>query len=280
MYCKLCRAEADSEEICQVCSFTIDATEWILEMYSQGQPPDWVSDFVRELSFTFERDLRRAQGLFNVANEIIIVGFRDFPAGIIPILQLEQLADRPRSEVRDIISVLERAKIARLQGDSIVVEELGLRLVQIIPSGADLLSETYQEYVDEMRGALCVVLARELIEEWLNDETDRGRPRSYLLNMNRLSNYVAMNLPRPAPIEPEVDGAEFFVQPERRLQIGDAQLIKIMKDLLGLCGGPPRIINSVTAMPGGGFKVTLKDSVILFLERLRERQRERLRPRS
>jgi hypothetical protein len=250
-------------------------------MYRLGSVEDWAEDFVRELDFTFSRD-NRANRYFEVANEIMLLCVGRSMSRI-PIDDLRALQDRSREEVREIMEILELAGIGRLMGDEVILEDLGLKLVQLLPTGVALISEEFRRPAEEVRGAICIALAAMLMDSAILGNGSR-RPRTYLLWMKRLSRHCARFLPIPDPIDKCVWGVEFFERGRRAKQyvvgISPRQREREFADVVGLGGAPSRMIERIDVKPGGKFDIYLKDSVVAYLERLRERYRERERGRS
>lgn len=277
MACKLC-GQSCPGDLCQECDLLYLGTRTIYQMYRSGNIEDWAKDFVRELDFTFKRD-NRSNRYFEVANEVMLLTIgRD--TSRIPINELRALRDRPQEEIRELLEVLARAGIARLMGDEIVLDDLGLKLRQLLPAGVTLISEEFRAPAEEARGAICVALAMTLIESTVEGDNSR-RPRTYLLWMKRLSRHCARFLPISDPIDKSMWGVEFFEGGQRAgqyaVRISPRQREREFADVVGLGGAPAKIVERIEEKRPGKFDIFLKDSVVVYLERLRERYRERER---
>ena len=272
MACPLC-GERNGDGLCIECDLVMLATDMLYRACARGeiQNDDVARNFVRELSFTFNRD-PRARRYFVVADELIFRSVRDYPNAPIPLVQLEELRGRDPGEVDDIMAVLEESHIARRVGSDVFLEDVGMQLAQLLPSGVDTDSEAFRAPVEEMRGAICVVLGRRLIEGYL-DNGRYQRPRNYLLNMKRVCRPIVAFLRSDTAIPPDTGDNEFF----RGYVVirSEKQRIKILMDMLTL----HLLISAVRSEPGGGFTLTWKDSVSPFQERLRGRWRARERGR-
>lgn len=271
MPCPLCKTKGNND-LCIECDLTLLATETLYQMYSAGNTDEIVRNFVQELGFTFNRD-NRARRYFVVADEIIFKSMRDHPDMPVPITELEELKYRSQSEVNNIMEILRESHIARKVGDDIYLEDIGQQLAQLLPSGVDVNSEIFRAAEEEMRGAVCIVLAHRLIEGYLQEDKKYKRPRNYLLNMKRVTRHVSRFLEADKPIAADTWDDEFFWGDT--VQIGERQRIKILMDMLhsGL------LIGAIVKEPGNGFRLSWKPSVPPFQERLRERWRERERER-
>lgn len=272
MPCRLC-GERNGDNLCLECDLVMLATDMLYEACATGgiQNDDVARNFVRELSFTFNRD-PRARRYFVVADELIFRSVRDYLNAPIPLVQLEELRTRHPSEVNDIMAVLEESHIARRVGNDVFLEDIGMQLAQLLPSGVRTDDEAFKASTEVMRGAICVVLGRRLIEGYL-DNGRYQRPRNYLLNMKRVCRPVAGFLESAGAIPPDTGDNEFF----RGYVVirSEKQRIKILMDMFN----DHLLISAVRREPGGGFTLVWKDSVPPFQERLRERWRERERGR-
>jgi len=277
--CRLCHdiIEVDTaSKICELCRITIFQTEEITEAYSTGQVEDQIRNFIPEIEFTFERD-RMVSRYFNTAWEIIHKSFTDYVGTLIPQREIEELKGRNLDEIRKIFDVLKFAKVAHLEGELVKLDSMAERIVGILPTGEPLSSPIVKGVFREMRGSICTALAQPLLDP---DRSPR-RPRNFLVNFNHLSNILS----RYEPFGPDndsiskvVDSEEFFIPIVGKrypLQIGQKQMIKIQQDHFGW-RGEPKIIEAFKSPP---YKYVLKDVTLVYLERMRERWRERPRER-
>lgn len=291
MQCQLCLEGGLSRDLCISCELTIFHTEQIIHNYSTGNVSPEMKLFIPEISFTFERDYRRARRYFKVAQETITKSIFKYPNAPIPVNELKEVTSRKQSEVESIMKLLERARIARLMGDLVYLEEMSQTIAQLIPGGVDLSSEEYQNSVEEMKGLLCAVLAGSLIDNWLKGDKQYGRPKKYLLYMKGLSKQL---LDQTGHISRSVDIVDFLninyllrwktgkvtKVPRSQLQMSEEQRIKIFgEDVLAFRGGRSKIFERFFRNPDGTFSAAFKESVIRHLERMRERWRERPRER-
>jgi len=280
--CILCRHSSKDiapDGLCQECDLVHLETDLIYHMYESNAVEDWAREFVRELEAVFRRD-RRAARFFEAANEVILVSLRGRFAGGVPIRELRTLRHRTSGDVSQIMAILETAKIAAVVGDRIVLGDLGKTFADLVPAGVPLTDESVRAPAEEMRGAICVALSKALIGAYEAGD-DVGRPRNYVLLMKRLGRHVIREVDLPGPINATVPDDDFFeCDPRQVVQVSIQQRERLLADLVGLGGGAPRIVASLRQRTGGHFEITLKDSVVAFLERVRERERERRRERA
>ena len=295
MPCRLCRDDS-YDNICPLCELVLFQTQEILNAYSSGEvTPDEVRFFVPELSFTFERD-PRTRRFFTIAYEIIEKAITMRNQGIfakqrrssidmevmtspymLPIKKVTALRNLSEERIREFDKVLSKARIARLEGETIYLEEMAQRLVDYIPAGENLSMERYQHLVKEMKGVLCITLADTLIRQWLNGDVESGRPRKYVVYMKCLSRFLKKYWEEEA-MPQEISVHRFFES--RDLQVSSKQAEKTFaEDVLGLGTGQSNIIQSFREKSDGKLVLLLKEQVVKFLERMRERWRERSRER-
>ena len=279
MRCALCQdisAADTSNQICELCRTTIFQTDEIAEAYSTGEVEDQIRNFIPEIEFTFERDYRVSR-YFNTAWEIIQKSFTDYVGTPIPQREIEELEGRNPDDVRRIFDVLRFAKVAHLEGELVKLDSIAERIVEILPTGEPLSSPAVKGAFGEMRGSICIALAQPL----LDPDSRPRRPRNFLVNFNHLSNILSRYEPfgmATGPISKVVDADEFFIPiagSRYPVQISRKQMIKILQDHFGWTG-ERKIIEAFKGTP---HRYVLKDVTLAYLERMRERWRERPRER-
>lgn len=277
--CRLCHdiIEVDTaSKICELCRITIFQTHEIMEAYSTGQVEDQIRNFIPEIEFTFERD-HMVSRYFNTAWELIQKSFTDYVGIPVPQREIEELKRWNPDEVRRIFDVLRFAKVAHLEGELVKLDSMAERIVEILPTGEPFSSPAVKGAFGEMRGSICIALSQPLLD---TDSRPR-RPRNFLVNFNHLSNILSRHEPfgmATGPISKVVDSEEFFIPIVGKrypVQIGQKQMIKILQDHFGW-RGESKIIE---AFKGPPYKYVLKDVTLFYLERMRERWRERPRER-
>ena len=295
MPCPLCR-DKHYDNICRLCELVLFQTQEILNAYSSGEvTPDEMRLFVPELSFTFERD-HRTRRFFNIAYQIVekSITMRNqeiftkrrrssidlevmTSPYMLPIKKVIALRNLSKERIRQFDKVLSKARIARLEGETIYLEEMAQRLVDYIPAGENLSMERYQHLVKEMKGVLCITLADTLIRQWLNGDVESGRPRKYVVYMKCLSRFLKKYWEEEA-MPQEISVYRFFESGD--LKVSSKQAEKTFaEDVLGLGTGQSNIIQSFREKSDGKLVLLLKEPVVKFLERMRERWRERPRER-
>lgn len=295
MPCRLCRDDR-YDNICPLCELVLFQTQEILNAYSSGEvTPDEMRLFVPELSFTFERD-PRTRRFFNIAYQIVekSINMRNqeiftkrrrssidlevmTSPYMLPIKKVIALRNLSKERIRQFDKVLSKARIARLEGETIYLEEMAQRLVDYIPAGENLSMERYQHLVKEMKGVLCITLADTLIRQWLNGDVESGRPRKYVVYMKCLSRFLKKYWEEEA-MPQEISVYRFFESGD--LKVSSKQAEKTFaEDVLGLGTGQSNIIQSFREKSDGKLVLLLKEPVVKFLERMRERWRERPRER-
>ena len=278
--CALCHdIEVDTPgEICELCWLTVFQTDEIAEAYSTGKVENQIRNFIPEIEFTFERDLKVSR-YFNTAWEIIQKSFTDYMGTPIPQNRIEELKNKNPEEIREIFDILKFANVAHLEGEVVKLDSMAERIVEILPTGEPLASPSVKGIIREMRGSICIALAQPLLDP---DRSPR-RPRNFLVNFNHLSNVLRHYEPfgrATGLIRKEVHADEFFIPIAAKrfpVQIGQKQMLKILRDHFGWVG-EPKIIEAFKSTPSGYIYV-LKDVTLTYMERMRERRRERPRER-
>ncbi len=112
------------------------------------------------------------------------------------------------------------------------------------------------------------------------------RPRNFLLNFNCLTSILSHYEPfgsSTKSILKEIDSYEFFIplgsglhRDRYMIQIPEKQMLKILGDIIGWTKAEPKIIESFHVTSKGYSRFTLKGVTVEYLERMRERRRERI----
>jgi len=270
MTCPICRDPWPADEPCPWCDFIMYKTSEIVRAYAQATPPIDASvpaeirNIVREIDFTFERD-PKGRKYFNVAYEVLEKSL-EFENNPIPMSRFKELRGRTLADIEDIFSLLNNARIARLVGKDVVVEEMAQRIGQLLPI------TNPREPKDEMKGLLCVVLANEKFRAWRELGVIDWHPQRYLLYEKGFAVHIRSNLDR-ADLPRVVTFADFFNH--LKLMSEKSRLRAFKEDVL--FGG--KIFDSFPKSPSGKqlglFKETVLESQIWWRERERERERER-----
>lgn len=283
--CSLCRdLEVDkSGRICELCFYTRFQADEVMQAYSQGDVEDEIKNFIPEIELTFERDNWYSRH-FTAAMEVIIQTALFGVPSPTPISRIPSLRELDESKVTEIFEILEPAGIAHLRQNSVHLDTLADELAKRLPTGVDLSSPEVRIPLKEVRGAICMALGNSIV----GLEKPVRRPRNFLLNLNCLSNILSRYEPfggQTGPVPKEADGDEFFIPLRSRvherfmIQIAEPQMLKILGDLLGWTKAEPKIIESFRVTPKGYYRFALKDVTLAYLERMRERWRERPRAR-
>lgn len=264
--------------ICQLCLITMFQTDEIAEAYLTGKVESQIRNFIPEIELTFERD-RRVSRYFNTAWEIMHKSFTNYTGTLIPLDQIEELKGRNSEEVHEIFDVLKFAKVAHRDGELVKLDSMAERIVGFLPIGEPLSSPRIKGVIREIRGSICIALAQPLLDPYRSPR----RPRNFLINFNHLSNVLSRYEPlgqATGSISKEVCADEFFIPivgKRHPIQIGQKQMYKIIQDHFGWIG-EPKIIDSFYK-DRDGYSFVLKDVTLDYLERMRERWRERPRER-
>lgn len=275
-FCSLCENEVrepgrDMHEQCEMAKDTLDD---LTEMLMGGIVEPWVRDFAPELNFVFEEDWRLKR-VFKAAEKVITTSLLHYGGGDFPATELD--LKLPTNEVNRIFDILETAEFAKLEKDNVCLCPLGKRLCQEeIATGAALDSPGVRGPIEELRGWICIIVAKALLDAWLNGSRGAGRPRNLLKMLQWLSNVMIDN---PDKIPATLEANEIFYEPYDVFGIPKAQIERLAAGLLGIRGRHPKVFAAFRPTAGGSIYVDLKPQTRIFLERERKRLRERRRGR-
>ncbi len=275
-FCDMCENEVrePGRDMHEQCEMAKDILDDLTEMLMGGPVEPWVTDFVPELNFVFEEDWR-LQRTFKTAEKVIVKSALYFGGGDFPLAELD--VDFPTSEVNRIFDVLGRAGLAWLEGDTVRLAPLGKKLCgEQLATGAPLDSAGVRGPIEELRGWICITVAKTLLDGWLRGNRRAGRPRNLLEMLQWLSNVVIDN---PDKIPATLEANEIFYEQRDVFDISKAQIERLATALLGIRGKSAKVFAAFRPSGGGSVYVDLKPQTQIFLERERERLRERRRAR-
>lgn len=256
------------------CEMARDIMEDLREMLASGKVETWIKDFIPELNFVFEEDWRLKR-IFKVAERVIVKSVLHYGGGDFPLSELE--INISTSELNGIFDILEAAGLASIEGNNVHLGPIGVRLCQQnIATGTALDSPDVRGPIEELRGWICVTVAKGFLDDWLSGHRRTGRPRNILKMLEWLSNVMIDN---PNRIPTTLEANEIFYERYDVFSISKAQIERVAIALLGLRGKSPKVFAAFKPQPGGMLLVDLKPQTRIFLERERERVLERRRGR-
>lgn len=264
-FCSLCGIEPVSENsehgLCETCELSLFQVNQILEAYMEDKsPPFWITKMARELDFIYERNMR-TRAYFNATQEVTFRFSVDkessFPLDDIEEINQSQL---PRYK---IISILEKSYLAEIR-DSVVYPGVLTRKLQDIRWEGYTLDTTQMALkLQEIKGVLSIALTKALIE------TKEFIPRAALSILNLLSQQI---LEAEEEIRSEIKTYRQYIAFAR---ITQRQSNLLRWAMAGFEDSRPRICKDIDDEGN----IILKDIVIDYLTRMRERWRERERER-
>lgn len=256
------------------CEMARDVLDDLREVLASGEVDSWIRDFIPELNFVFEEDWRLKR-IFKVAEQVIVKSVINYGGGDFPLSELE--ISIPSSELTRIFDILEASGLASIEGNNVHLGHIGVRLCQQnIATGAALDSPEVREPIEELRGWICLTVAKGFLDDWLSGHRRRGRPKNILKMLEWLSNVMIDN---PDRIPTRLDANEVFAERYDVFGIPKGQIERIAAGLLGLRGKAPKIFAAFLPQPGGTLLVDFKPETRIFMERERERIIERRRGR-
>ena len=284
MKCPLCKGRTRSHGLCDICKIVTAQVQLILDEYYRGNISPDISDFVRELSFVFETD-PRVRGYFNVAFEILGIAWLDSMDTILKD-DLDEIT-ATRTPEKMIWEVLERAKIAYLDGENVRIGDLSTKIIETRLAGLDLLSEEYKNAVTEVKGALSVALGKTFLTPEIWERYGRSRVILliiYWLTLHLRRHWNSDNIPEE--VMPYISGryvTDLLDYTFSRFNLIGRQRKKVLWKLMGIETGQSKVIRDIIEKDFGVGETiivpVLKTETVRYLERTRERLRERPRER-
>lgn len=299
MACPLCKDKYE-DDLCGLCQISMFLSELILDHFERYKRiPIYIREFLPQISFTFERDMR-VKGFFRVAYKI--VGFKIFyekfkeyrtlslPNGDLKIMDSEYTLVTKLIKLSDDIllkqgpyvkKVLEKAKIAKIEDRVTYLEPIAQRIITDVKSGISLTSRTLEHHEGEFKGILCVALALAMTDITLRDEnhSQKRLPRTYWKWMRAIARYIEKYIDEEGEIPSELSWRRFFGE-GTDMNIQSLQSIRTLtENILGMSGTGSYIIDSIRRKKGGKFIIKVQNPIQKFAMNTRERIREFKRER-
>jgi len=275
-WCPLCENEVrdPNRNMHEQCEMAMDILNDLTEMLSNKTVEPWVRDFIPELNFVFEEDWR-VKRIFKITEKVIVTSLLHYAGGDFPATELE--LNLSASESSRLFDVLETAELAKLEEDKVRLCPLGKRLCEEeLATGAPLDSPGVRRPIEELRGWICITVARALLDDWLEGNRGAGRPRNLLKMLQWLSNVMIDN---PDKVPATLEANEIFYERRDFFGISKPQTERLAAALLGIRGKYPKLFAAFRPSAGGLLYVDLKPQTQRFLERERDRVRARQRAR-
>jgi hypothetical protein len=217
-----------------------------------------------EFDFMYNRDMQ-TRAFFNVAVELKDIALFNEKQYITP----EDLDELRFTTIptRTILHVMEKAYLLEREGSKYRFGRLMQKLISIRMAGYRLNSPELQKVHRETLGMLCVAITKALI-----DDFRRYIPRGALLVFNMLSHHILSFSPEEEisnKMSKSSQRAGFKLVPSRQSK-------HLTYYMSGFHNGTTRIIEDVD----NEGVITCKPNVTVYLNRIRERLRERDRERT
>ncbi len=247
--------------MCEYHKFALfQVTEILREFVRSDSPPDWLMAGIRELSWVYHGHPRTAafiNAAMEVADRFVIERASSLDTQDIKEVNYTLL---PQAKV---ISLLEEALILKNDGGKLRPGPLVKRLIKVRNLNLPLESPEQEAAALEYQGILAVSLMRSMLED------GTVVPQGALAIMTFLA---AQALRADGAVAPKVEQLTWdlaFNQVPRR------QEDKMRRIMSGWLDGIAKVISDIDA----NGQPVLKDSMVVYLENMRERYRERERGR-
>ena len=235
------------------------------------RPPPWMESMLREFDFLY----RRNAFLLGYLNTAIDVCFEFILENKTKISEkgLKEL-NHTNTINRNVINVLTNALVIDYDGTNITSGKIIERMRQIKWAGIPIGEPRFQQKVQELNGLIAIALTKALFDIYGSRGKGDRFPRTAISLLHFFSGIIIDAESKNIDINPIRQMSEFS-------SIIAYQLNKRQKDFLfwqflGLLDGRDRIIYDYNEINDS---LKLKDNVIEYLERMRERLRTRGRLR-
>jgi hypothetical protein len=234
--------------------------EILTDFINTEEPPEWLLAGLRELAWIFYGHPRTA-AFVNAAVEVA----DRFAIERAPQLSIDDIKEvnYTRLSQRRVIGLLEEALIVRRKGETLYPGPLTRRLMTVRDLGYPLNSSEQRQKALEYQGILALSLLRSLLRE------GTYVPQGTLAIMALLAVHALSSENIDSEISDLTWDMAFSNIPHR-------QESKIRRIMAGLLDGTTKMIHNIN----DAGRPELKDSVVEYLQNMRERFRKRQRERS
>lgn len=264
--CTLCGIEPVSEKsahnLCETCELSLFQINQILEAYIEDtSPPFWITKMARELDFIYERNLR-TRAYFNAAQEVTYRFSVDKESSFL----LDDVEEINQSQLPryKVIEILESAYLAEIKDSEVFPGAITKKLQDIRWEGYTLETTQMALKLQEIKGILSIALTKALIE------TKEFIPRAAMSILNLLSLQI---LEAEEEIGKEIKTHRQYTA---FAQVTPRQARLLQWAMAGFEDSRPRICKDIDDEGN----IILKDTVLDYLTKMRERWRERGRERT
>jgi len=261
MKCELCKRNSPNRttKLCDNCDLTIFQMNNILSIYlANDSPPKWLTDGLIEISSWVYAGNPHGSGYFNTANEIFEI-FAIEREEAIPIKELSEVNYTNLPE-KTVLNALKNALIINYDTEIITPGPLAKKLIQLRWEGYELESQEINQKLKEAQGIIAMSITKSSISNAHKPQKALGILK--LMSKIILDNYTAEK------IEPTISDYDMEIA-FNKMPI--RQQKKILRQIYGLSDGETKIITDKD-IEGN---MPLKETVLVYLENMRERYRER-----
>lgn len=264
MKCKLCKRNSPIRNsiFCDKCDLAQFQIETILSLYLNNEsPPQWVTDGLIEIASWAYIGHPHGSGYFNTANEIVEI-FAIERAETISIDELSEI-NYTNLPTNTVLNILKHALIIDYDTKQIFPGPISKKLLKIRWDGYEMGSQEVKMKIKEIHGIISVSLTKSLLI------ANRIKPQR-ALGLLKLMSKIILDSSASEKISPFITDYDMDIALNK---LPTRQQNKIKRQISGLSDGETKIITDKDIeghMP-------LKSSVLVYLENMRERYRERER---
>lgn len=264
MHCELCKRQSrlKNTKLCDNCELALFQIDTILSLYLENEsPPPWLLNGLIQIASWIYFNNPHGSGFFNTANEIVEI-FAIDRNETLPIDELSEI-NYTNLPAKTVLDTLKKALIIDYDTKNIYPGAISKKLIKIRWEGYEMNSQEVKMKINEIHGIIAVAVTKSLVV------SNKHKPQRALGLFKLMSKLIFESFDtgeiNPYISEYDLDLA-FNKLPTR-------QKNKIKRELCGFSDGETKIINDKD-IEGN---MPLKDSVITYIENMRERYRERER---
>ena len=263
-HCSLCnrQKQSDGRKNCLKCEISLFQIDSIIDDYiNNNNPPQWLIDGLGEIFSWGYTGNPIGAGFFNTANEIA------------EIFAIDRLEEIPRDDLKEInytnlsqekiLKILKNALLIEYDGSSIYPGPILRKLIEVRWEGYEMDTPQVKQKLKEMHGIVSVAITKGLLLE------NRRKPR-YALAVFQLISHIMLSNGIGGEIDTTITEYDLDISLNKLVR---RQQDRIKRTMMGFSDGVPKIIKDKDIQG----KMPLKEIAIDYIEKMRERYRERER---
>lgn len=279
MKCILCKKNPIyANDLCAACYDAIFYLEDIIDNYFAGVHKT-IADILKEFTFIYASYLQLT-GYYTTTIQVMLHFITNLTRTTITNAQLNNF-NFTKLSTDDLIDVLVRAKLLIInpatpgiytRGD--LAQNLATQLRDALERNPNEIKEPAEQFF----GIISLILTNALIKRKIADPTQVILPRKAISLFLLFANIIIQSENNGTPIPNTID-ISFIKEQCKIIGLTDDTINNLFYELMGFSIRSPGKTNIIKQVDLSDEKVILKDNVVKFLERERDRRRDRIRVR-